>query len=117
MICVKGVAYKIKFPSSNWKGIGLRCIFARFSRGGLRSIILTVTSIRDPWRGCPDARAGGSNCYILSKKRVVGAVGINNLNIVDIPDALLVADRSKAQDVKHLYAVLKAQRTRAASTI
>lgn len=50
-----------------------------------------------------------SDCYILSNKRVVGAVGISNLIIVDTPDALLVADKSKAQDVKHLYATLKAQ--------
>jgi mannose-1-phosphate guanylyltransferase/mannose-6-phosphate isomerase len=50
-----------------------------------------------------------SNCYILSNKRVVGAVGISDLIIVDTPDALLVADKSKAQDVKHLYAALKAQ--------
>lgn len=50
-----------------------------------------------------------SDCYILSNKRVVGAVGISNLIIVDTPDALLVADKSKAQDVKHLYAALKAQ--------
>ena len=50
-----------------------------------------------------------TNCYIQSNKRVVGAVGIDNLIIVDTPDALLVADKSRAQDVKHLYAKLKAQ--------
>lgn len=50
-----------------------------------------------------------SNCYIQSDKRMVGAVGISNLIIVDTPDALLVADRSRAQDVKHLYASLKAK--------
>ena len=49
-----------------------------------------------------------SNCYIQSNKRVVGAVGLENLIIVDTPDALLVADKSRAQDVKHLYAALKA---------
>ena len=49
-----------------------------------------------------------SNCYIQSNKRVVGAVGLENLIIVDTPDALLVADKSRAQDVKHLYANLKA---------
>jgi mannose-1-phosphate guanylyltransferase len=48
-----------------------------------------------------------SNCYIRSSKRLVGAVGINNLIIIDTPDAVLVADRSRAQDVKHLYANLK----------
>ena len=49
------------------------------------------------------------NCYIRSTERIVGAVGINNLVIIDTPDALLVADRSRAQDVKHIYARLKAQ--------
>ena len=50
-----------------------------------------------------------SNCYIQSDGRMVGAVGVSNLIIVDTPDALLVADRSRAQDVKHLYAALKAK--------
>ena len=50
-----------------------------------------------------------SNCYIQSNKRLVGAVGLDNLIIVDTPDALLVADKSRAQDVKHLYAALKAK--------
>ena len=49
-----------------------------------------------------------TNCYIQSNERVVGAVGIDNLIIVDTPDALLVVDKSRAQDVKHLYAALKA---------
>ena len=50
-----------------------------------------------------------SNSYIQSSKRVVGAVGIDNLIIVDTPDALLVVDKNHAQDVKHLYAELKAK--------
>ena len=50
-----------------------------------------------------------ANCYIRSDKRVVGAVGVENLIIVDTSDALLVADKSRAQDVKHLYTQLKEQ--------
>lgn len=50
-----------------------------------------------------------NNCYIQSNERMVGAVGVSNLIIVDTPDALLVVDRSRAQDVKHVYASLKAQ--------
>ena len=49
------------------------------------------------------------NCYIQSKQRIVGAVGINNLVIIDTPDAILVVDKARAQDVKHLYAELKTQ--------
>lgn len=48
-----------------------------------------------------------SNCVIQSNDRLVGAVGVSNLIVVDTPDALLVADKSRAQDVKHLYAELK----------
>jgi mannose-1-phosphate guanylyltransferase len=47
--------------------------------------------------------------YIRSEHRMVGAVGVSNLVIVDTPDALLVADASRAQDVKQLYARLKEQ--------
>ena len=47
--------------------------------------------------------------YIRSEHRMVGAVGVSNLVIVDTPDALLVADASRAQDVKHIYARLKEQ--------
>ena len=50
-----------------------------------------------------------TNCYIRSTDRLVGAVGIDNLLIIDTPDALLVADKSRAQDVKRIYAQLKAQ--------
>jgi len=45
--------------------------------------------------------------YVRSGHRLVGAVGVSNLIIVDTPDALLVAQASRAQDVKHLYARLK----------
>lgn len=47
------------------------------------------------------------NCYIRSDERLVGAVGVRNLIIVDTPDALLVAEKSRAQEVKHLYNQLK----------
>src|SRR3989338_9102264 len=50
-----------------------------------------------------------SHCYIQSNQRIVGAVGVNNLIIIDTPDAILIAERSRAQDVKHLYARLKAE--------
>lgn len=50
-----------------------------------------------------------SNCSIRSEERLVGAVGVSDLIIVDTPDALLVANKSCSQDVKHVYAELKAR--------
>lgn len=49
-----------------------------------------------------------SNCYIQSNQRLIGAVAVKDLVVIDTPDALLIADRSRAQDVKHLFARLKA---------
>lgn len=47
------------------------------------------------------------NCYVQSD-RLVGAVGVQDLVVIDTPDALLVANRGSAQDVKHLFKQLKA---------
>lgn len=49
-----------------------------------------------------------TDCYVQSNGRMVGVVGVRDLIIIDTPDALLVADRKRAQDVKHIYAGLKA---------
>ncbi|MGC1183390.1 mannose-1-phosphate guanylyltransferase/mannose-6-phosphate isomerase [Legionella sp.] len=49
-----------------------------------------------------------ADCTIKSSGRLIGGVGIDNLLIIDTPDALLVADRSRAQDVKNIYNQLKA---------
>lgn len=40
-------------------------------------------------------------------KRVVATVGVNNMVVVHTPDALLVADRNRAQDVKKIVDLLK----------
>lgn len=48
------------------------------------------------------------NCYIQSTHRLVGTVGVDDLVIVDTPDALLVARNDQTQDVKKLYARLHA---------
>jgi mannose-1-phosphate guanylyltransferase len=49
------------------------------------------------------------DCYVQSTERMVGVVGVNDLIIIDTPDALLVANRHNSQDVKHIYSQLKAQ--------
>ena len=50
-----------------------------------------------------------SNCYVHSETGLVAAIGVKDLVIVDTPDALLVADRARAQDVSTIVARLKAQ--------
>jgi mannose-1-phosphate guanylyltransferase/mannose-6-phosphate isomerase len=49
------------------------------------------------------------NCYINSPDRIVAGIGINDLLIVDTPDALLVAHRDHAQEVKQIAGQLKRQ--------
>ncbi|MDM7322294.1 MAG: mannose-1-phosphate guanylyltransferase/mannose-6-phosphate isomerase [Gammaproteobacteria bacterium] len=47
------------------------------------------------------------HCYIHSPLRLTAAVGLENLIIIDTHDALLVAHKECAQDVKHITQKLK----------
>jgi mannose-1-phosphate guanylyltransferase/mannose-6-phosphate isomerase len=47
------------------------------------------------------------NCYIQSDKRMVAAVGVKDLVIVDTGDAVLVSDREHAQAVKQVVERLR----------
>ncbi|MBA4739813.1 MAG: mannose-1-phosphate guanylyltransferase/mannose-6-phosphate isomerase [Burkholderiales bacterium] len=49
------------------------------------------------------------DCTIHADSRFVGALGVNNLFIVDTPDALLVANKSHAQEVKNIFNALEAK--------
>ena len=49
------------------------------------------------------------DCTIHADSRFVGALGVDNLFIVDTPDALLVANKSRAQEVKNLFTALEAK--------
>lgn len=48
-----------------------------------------------------------ANCYIQNSGRVIGAVGVADLVIVDTADALLVAHRDQAQNVRKIVEKLK----------
>jgi mannose-1-phosphate guanylyltransferase/mannose-6-phosphate isomerase len=50
------------------------------------------------------------NTYIDGDERVVAAIGLDNLIIVDTPDALLVADKAKSQEVKQIVSQLQLRR-------
>jgi mannose-1-phosphate guanylyltransferase/mannose-6-phosphate isomerase len=48
-----------------------------------------------------------SGLYVHSDRSLVAAIGVKDLVIVDTPDALLVADRARAQEVSKIVARLK----------
>jgi mannose-1-phosphate guanylyltransferase/mannose-6-phosphate isomerase len=48
-----------------------------------------------------------SGCYVHSEKSLVATIGVKDLVIVNTPDALLVADKARAQDVSKIVARLK----------
>jgi mannose-1-phosphate guanylyltransferase/mannose-6-phosphate isomerase len=47
------------------------------------------------------------NCYIRAEDRLVSAIGVKDLVIVETDDAVLVADKSRTQDVKEVVAHLE----------
>jgi mannose-1-phosphate guanylyltransferase/mannose-6-phosphate isomerase len=48
-----------------------------------------------------------SDCLIYSTNRIVAGVDIHDLVVVDTPDAVLVANKNQAHDVKHIFERLK----------
>ena len=49
------------------------------------------------------------NTFVHATSRLVSLVGVENLVVVETADAVLVADRSRSQDVKKIVATLEAQ--------
>ncbi len=52
---------------------------------------------------------GSSHCLIRSESRLVAAVGVSDLVIVETADAVLVMDKNNAQDVKKIVKRIKAE--------
>jgi mannose-1-phosphate guanylyltransferase/mannose-6-phosphate isomerase len=48
-----------------------------------------------------------TNTFVMSQQRLVATLGVNDLVVVETPDAVLIANKSKAQDVKQIVAQLK----------
>jgi mannose-1-phosphate guanylyltransferase / mannose-6-phosphate isomerase len=49
------------------------------------------------------------NTLVHATSRLVGVVGVQDLMVIETPDAVLVADRARSQDVKKIVATLDAQ--------
>ena len=56
-----------------------------------------------------------NNSLLFSESRLIAAVGLDNVVVVETADAVLVADKSRTQDVKKVVAALKAQNRSMAS--
>ncbi len=50
-----------------------------------------------------------TNSYIHSQNKLITTLGVDNLVIIDTPDAVLVADKDKVQNVKEIVNKLKVQ--------
>ena len=49
-----------------------------------------------------------SNSFVYGDKRLITTLGVDNLVIIDTPDALLVANKDEVQNVKNIVAEIKA---------
>jgi mannose-1-phosphate guanylyltransferase/mannose-6-phosphate isomerase len=47
------------------------------------------------------------NTYVRAESRLVAAVGVTDLVVIETSDAVLVAEKSRVQDVKHIVTALK----------
>ncbi len=47
------------------------------------------------------------NCYLRGEKRLIAALGVKDLIVIETSDAILVADKSQSQEVKNIVNCLK----------
>lgn len=47
------------------------------------------------------------NCLVYGGEKMIATVGLENVVVIDTPDAILIADKSKSQDVKKLLEKFK----------
>lgn len=52
---------------------------------------------------------GSRDCFVQAQDRLVATLGLKNIIVIESPDAILVADRSKVHEVKKIIEKLKAQ--------
>ncbi len=53
---------------------------------------------------------GSQNSVLFADRRVVATIGLDNMVVVDTPDATLVCRKDRAQDVKAIVSLLKEQK-------
>jgi len=76
--------------------------------GSWRALVAQVPPDADGNRAQGEAVFVDSrDCYVQSADRVVAAVGVHDLLVVDTPDALLIATPAAAQQVREVVARLK----------
>lgn len=71
---------------------------------------LWEVNVKDTKNNCLDGDVfthDTDNCYISTDEKLVAAVGVTNLVIVNTKDAVLVIDKSQVQDVKKVVQYLK----------
>ncbi|RYY74763.1 MAG: mannose-1-phosphate guanylyltransferase/mannose-6-phosphate isomerase [Gammaproteobacteria bacterium] len=52
---------------------------------------------------------GSTNTLVFSQHKLVATLGVNNLMIINTPDAVLIADKSQAQQVKSIISRIEKQ--------
>jgi mannose-1-phosphate guanylyltransferase len=83
--------------SCGWSDVGdLNALWQLNEKDGLGNVCQGDTITHD-----------SSNCFIKSTNRLVAALGVEGLVIIETKDAVLVAPKDKAQQVKELVAQIK----------
>jgi mannose-1-phosphate guanylyltransferase/mannose-6-phosphate isomerase len=72
--------------------------------------VLTIYSTVTPGvAGSSPVRSTDSrNTLVKATRRLVSLIGVKDLIVIETPDAVLVADKTRSQDVKHIVAQLQA---------
>ena len=76
--------------------------------GSFESLKMELPSDKNGNTVCDDfLQINSNNNFVLSSGRTIAAIDIDDLTIVDTPDALLIARQGSGQKVKHIVQMLK----------
>lgn len=99
-LCVAGNSVVVTALDAGWSDVGSWSALWEISDKDSNSNAVTgagETILKDT-----------SGSYVYSQDRLVTTLGVDDLVVIDTPDALLVASKDKVQDVKSIVAEIKA---------
>lgn len=104
---IDGISVDFGIMQKTRKGYVLKCEFIWDDIGSFASLGRFLDNFRGNNVTGTAFMEQSENCYVFGKDKLIIGFGIKDLVIVDAGDVLLVMDKNKEQEVKHLVNELK----------
>lgn len=104
---IDGISVDFGIMQKTRKAYVIKCEFVWDDIGSFASLGRFLNNYRDNNISGNAFMEQSENCYVFGKDKLIIGFGIKDLVIVDAGDVLLVMDKNKEQEVKHLVNEIK----------